>query len=212
MKKRNILVSFDGVLFQTRHLISGYMNWRYGLETNPEDWETGQPFEEILNSIRPNRPISRKKVYSDYTRGFFPHHKGRDFELFGGAKGTLKNLFSCYNLFLVTERPRSEKMFIENLLKRNGVASYFAGIHCAGSYFPREEKDDFKTSFLSSLTGYNMGYIDKEKKEVEKSLGKVFVPVLFCPEEKDRVVSFEKYEKARDWEKVSELFLFKNRE
>lgn len=214
MKRRNICVSFDA-LFQTRHLISDYMNWRYGLETSPENWESGQPFDQIINSFRSKTELSRRKVYSDYDGGFFRYHKKRDFELFEGAKETIKGLSSCYNLYVVTERCRSGKIFIEELLKRNNLFNNFSGIHCSESYFPSEEKDNFKTSFLPVLMAmgrFNMGYIDTSKKEVERSLGKVFVPVLFCPQEEECPPFFEKYEKARNWKKIQELFLFKDRE
>jgi len=208
MKKYNLIFSLEEVVLPTRHLMPDYMYWRYGIQTTPEDWLKDEPLSLTINKFRSDKPLSQQKIYSDFARGFFYYFKKRDFELTKGARETIKEMSSFFNIYLLATRAKDEKVPILEILKKERVVNYIDGLYCTG-YQIHSKKDHMRSSFLDILKGYNLGYTDTSEEEVKNSLGKALVPVLFCQHRQNDKPSFKQYEEARGWDDLKRLFLLK---
>lgn len=201
-------VDFDDTLVETRHLVAQYFSKKYGVIILPEDILDNNGFDSALR-IKGVKESS-DQIYLDFGKNFFNNFKVEDFCLYDGVKEAIISLSSIYNIYIVTSRQKSERVYIENILRHNGVLQYVSEVHCVWDWDDQNKHfiSDSKASFIERKREKEIGiaFVDDSIKEVLDVTKCIASPVLFDPKHKYTKENRGLLSVFSTWKQIEEIF------
>lgn len=171
-----VILDWDGLAFDTVPLHMEYLNPRYGICTNLDDFMEHPSLEILvhkylrLQSVAENKLPTREDVYYDLAVNFLEsrawHNKAKPID---GFLEILPILASHANVFIVSARHEGSIPVMWETLERYSVHRYINDIRCVWKHTQDKEfVGVFKREIILSIKGTPLGFFDDSPREVSK--------------------------------------------
>ncbi len=169
-EKSHIFLDFDNSKFDTNTLFMNYINERYTISSQPEDYTSNTSYERIVKKYLPKELCpSDDDFWEDFGKNVLASiEKHEHIAPMEDMVETVIRLAEKYTLWVVTARPTKGLAVIEHMLNKH-VPNCIHGIHCVwsekegGGYI-----DVPKRAFVQSIVGEKIAFFDDSIEEIEK--------------------------------------------
>lgn len=205
--KPYLFFDFDNTKFHTTPALMSYINRRWNINSIESDYiDKNDDIELIIRKYRNNIKISREEVYEDLGNNFnnsiVEHER---VEPLKDMCGIVTLLSEKYNMWTVTARQKEGMLVIMHILNKY-IPKCISGVHCVWEHMGNGEfKETSKRSFIESMPGQNIAFVDDSPKEILK-MQSLIPSYLFDPNRiHEDLIGIDN--RIYSWKEIGEKFL-----
>jgi hypothetical protein len=205
MEKPYIFLDFDGLQFNTLPALIIFFNETYKINSVAADYISGSSLQSIIRKYDPGNTTSFDDIYLHHAKNFLASLDWHKNVLpVTGMCEVVPRLVEKYTLWTLTAR-QNISLPVIRYLSNKYVPNCISGVHCVWSHINGEYRQASKKTFIESVVGEKIAFIDDSKSEIIK-MGDTIPSYLFDLPGLHRSDPEIKYH-LDDWEEVEKTFL-----